>query len=94
MIVLAVLVISTVSVALHRILLHKQYRARLRGTVHERLAEGFFATQLDLTLGAVDNFIVKAVSYVKYSNSTWPFVTIPDFAVKLPNSSVALPPFI
>jgi hypothetical protein len=49
---------------------------------------------LDLTLGAVDNFIVKAVSYAKYSNSTWPFVTIPDFAVKLPNSSVALPPFI
>jgi hypothetical protein len=49
---------------------------------------------LDLTLGAVDAFVVKAVSYAKILKLNLAFVTIPDFAVKLPNSSVALPPFI
>jgi len=36
---------------------------------------------IDDTLGATDAFIVKLVTYAKYSNSTWPFVTMPSFAL-------------
>lgn len=34
------------------------------------------------SLGAVDSFSVNMVSYSKYSNETWPFVTIPEFAIR------------
>jgi hypothetical protein len=93
MIVLAVLVISTVSVALVVYF--------YTSNTEQDFEEQFMSDSLKvLTLsalawtspGAVDNFIVKAVSYAKYSNSTWPFVTIPDFAVqaKLLGSSAAI----
>ena len=36
----------------------------------------------DQCLGANDDLMGSAVSHQKYSNTTWPFVTIPDFAVK------------
>jgi len=36
---------------------------------------------LDVTLSAIDALAVSLVSYSQYSNSTWPFVTMPDFAV-------------
>jgi hypothetical protein len=39
-------------------------------------------SSLDNMLGATDSFMVSLVSYAKYSNSSWPFVTMPDFAVK------------
>lgn len=38
-------------------------------------------TSLDFTLGAVDSFIVNEVSFAESHNWTWPFVTIPHFAV-------------
>ena len=37
---------------------------------------------LDLTLSAVDSFVVSMVSFARYSNMTWPFVTVPDYAVR------------
>jgi hypothetical protein len=37
---------------------------------------------IDLTLGAADTFVVTIVSLAKATNQTWPFVTIPDFAVR------------
>jgi class 3 adenylate cyclase len=96
MIVLAVLVVSTLSVAL-------VVYFYTSNTEQDAFEEQFISdslkvfeavgTSLDITLGAVDIFIVKAVSYAKYSNSTWPFVTIPDFAVqaaKLLGSSAAV----
>lgn len=39
-------------------------------------------TNFDLTLGAADAFMYKVVSHAHYSNSTWPFVTVPDFPVQ------------
>jgi hypothetical protein len=38
---------------------------------------------LDLSLGAVDGVIVSIVSFARYSNMTWPFVTVPDFATRM-----------
>jgi len=37
---------------------------------------------LDQSLGAIDNFMVSVISYAERSNSTWPYVTIPDFSVR------------
>jgi class 3 adenylate cyclase len=37
---------------------------------------------LDQTLGATDAFIVKMVAYARYSNSDWPFVTLPAFSIQ------------
>ena len=36
---------------------------------------------IDDTMGATDAFIVKMISYAHDSNSTWPFVTMPHFAL-------------
>ena len=38
---------------------------------------------LDQTLGSVDNYLAGLVSFARYTNSTWPFVTLPDYAVRL-----------
>jgi hypothetical protein len=40
-------------------------------------------SSLDLTLGAVDAFLVSMVSYARSVNSSWPFVTVPDYAVRV-----------
>jgi hypothetical protein len=45
--------------------------------VLKKVADG-----IGLTLGAVDSFVGSMVSYANYSNSTWPFVTLPHFAVR------------
>lgn len=37
---------------------------------------------LDLTMAAVDTLAVTMVSYAHSSQSNWPFVTVPDFAVR------------
>jgi hypothetical protein len=37
---------------------------------------------LDFSLGAVDSFVVGLVSFARYANLTWPFVTVPDYGVK------------
>jgi class 3 adenylate cyclase len=85
LIVLAVLVVSTVSVAL----VVYFYTSDSEEDEFERQfisdSQKVFeavGTSLDLTLGAADAFVVKVLSYARYSNSTWPFVTAPDFAVQ------------
>jgi len=44
---------------------------------------GGLAGSLDLTLSAVDNFVVSLSSYANASNETWPFVTLPHYAVQM-----------
>jgi hypothetical protein len=39
-------------------------------------------TSLLATLGAIDALLVNIVSFAKYSNSSWPLVTVPDYAVR------------
>jgi hypothetical protein len=41
------------------------------------------ASSLYLWLGAMDAYVVSAVSIARATNQTWPFVTIPDAAVRL-----------
>ena len=36
---------------------------------------------LDSTFGSLDSLATGLVSYAKASNQTWPFVTVPDFAI-------------
>jgi hypothetical protein len=38
---------------------------------------------LDFTLGAVDSFLVGLVSFARFTNTTWPYVTLPDYAVRV-----------
>lgn len=49
---------------------------------HAKKALDAIGISLDITLGAADAFVISMVSYARFSNSTWPFVTIPDFAVR------------
>jgi hypothetical protein len=37
---------------------------------------------LDITMGALDSFVVGMASYARMSESSWPLVTLPDFGVK------------
>ena len=37
----------------------------------------------DSTLGAADSFIVGLVSFARFSGMEWPYVTLPDYAVRL-----------
>ena len=39
-------------------------------------------SSIDLTLGAVDSFVVSLSNYADASNSTWPFVTLPNHAIQ------------
>jgi NAD/NADP transhydrogenase beta subunit len=38
---------------------------------------------LDVTIGAVDAFVVSIISFARYTNATWPFVTIPGASKQL-----------
>jgi hypothetical protein len=38
---------------------------------------------LDLSLGAIDSFVVGLLSYARITNATWPYVTLPDYAVRV-----------
>jgi hypothetical protein len=85
LLVVLVLVVSTVTVAV----LVFYYIDKQEDTAFE---ESFVSdankvlvslgSKLDLTMGALDSFVVGLASYAKESNSTWPFVTLPDYAVK------------
>lgn len=58
----------------------------------DRFEEAFFGDaekvftamgrSLDLTFSALDVCVASIVSYAKATNATWPFVTIPDVAVR------------
>lgn len=41
-----------------------------------------FGLSLDQTLGALDAFAVATVSHARDTNQSWPFVTVPDFAIR------------
>jgi hypothetical protein len=47
----------------------------------DKVLEGV-GTSLLTTLGAIDALLVNIVSFAKYSNSSWPLVTVPDHAVR------------
>jgi hypothetical protein len=44
---------------------------------------GSVGTQLEQNLATVDSFALGLVSYATFSNATWPFVTMPDSAVRM-----------
>jgi hypothetical protein len=86
LVVLAVLVVATVGVGVTVYLY-------IRGTEEDDF-EGHFngdsskifesvGSTLDSTLGAVDSFLVGLVSFARFTNATWPGVTLPDYAVRV-----------
>jgi hypothetical protein len=50
---------------------------------------GAIGTSLDKTLGAYDQIAVAFVSHARFANQTWPFVTLPNFALRM---AKVLPP--
>jgi len=85
LIVLGVLVVSTVSAALAVYFYvsnseeddFEEYFRDAASKVFEAIG-----STLALSLGALDTFAVNQVSFARYTNATWPFVTIPDYAIK------------
>ena len=86
LLVLAVLVVSTVGVAVAVYLYisdgeEDDLEAQFIGD-SSKIFESIGST-LDLTLGAVDSFLVGLVSFARFTNATWPHVTLPDYAVRV-----------
>jgi hypothetical protein len=86
LLVLAVLVVSTVGVAVAVYLYisdgeEDDFEAQFIGD-SSKIFESIGST-LDLTLGAVDSFLVGLVSFARFTNATWPHVTLPDYAVRV-----------
>jgi hypothetical protein len=84
--VIAVLVACTVGVAcLVYLKTSNAEEAQFEAEFLDDSAKVFEAlgSTLDLSLGAVDGVIVSIVSFARYSNMTWPFVTVPDFATRM-----------
>ena len=86
LLVLAVLVASTVGVAIAVYLYIRDaeeddFEAQFIGD-SSKIFESIGIT-LDLTLGAVDSFLVGLVSFARFTNATWPHVTLPDYAVRV-----------
>jgi hypothetical protein len=83
--VLCVLVISTVSVVLGVYFYmsgaeEDEFETKFNSDAHKVVKA--LGNTLDQTLGATDAFIVKTVTYARYSNSEWPFVTMPAFSIQ------------
>jgi hypothetical protein len=86
LLVFAVLLASTigVAVAVYRYVSNAEqasFEEHFKGD-SDKVLEAIGST-LELTLGSVDNFLVGMVSFARYTNATWPFVTVPDYAVRL-----------
>lgn len=83
--VILVLVLSTaaVSTAVYKISYGAEQK-EFENKYYDDSSKVFEAvsSNLDLTLGAIDSFVVNMVSLAKLSNQTWPFVTIPDYAIR------------
>ena len=84
--VLAVLVASAISVSL--VVYHYMTRAEtvsFEGSFDDDSDKVFesIGSSLDRTLEAIDSFVVATASYAEATNSTWPFVTMPNFAVRI-----------
>jgi hypothetical protein len=86
LLVLAVLVVSTVGIAMVVYLYtsdaeEDDFEAQFIGD-SSKIFESIGST-LELTLGAVDSFLVGLVSFARFTNATWPYVTLPDYAVRV-----------
>jgi len=63
-----------------RILKKKNFEEQFLDDAHKVLEA--VGSSLYLTLGAIDALVDSMISFAHYTNQTWPFVTIPDFAVR------------
>jgi hypothetical protein len=86
MVVLLVLVLSAVGVALTvyfylRKSEQESFRTEFEDNANE-VIQGVGHT-IDNLLGSFDSLAVLWVSYARATNQTWPFVTLPDFAVRM-----------
>ena len=85
-IVILVLIASTVAVA---VAVYKYVSNAERKTFEANFEDDSskvleaMGSALDHTLASVDGFLVTLASYARKSNSTWPMVTLPDYAVRL-----------
>jgi hypothetical protein len=84
-VVFAVMILSTIGVALAVYFYISgsetaEFESEFTDAANKVL-EGIGAS-LYKTLGAVDAYTVSIVSFARATNQTWPFVTIPDFAVR------------
>jgi hypothetical protein len=59
----------------------RQFVARFEDDAHKLLEA--IGSVIDRTLGTFDSLAVTAVSSARASNETWPFVTLPNFAVRM-----------
>lgn len=85
MLVACVLMASTIGMAsaVHRFtsgIEQREFKTALRENAAKIL--GDVRGALKFTLGAVDTFSMSLLSYARTSNSTWPFVTNPDFVLQ------------
>lgn len=85
MLLVGVLLVCAVVVA---ILVHKYSRDEEENAFHAQFESDShkmfeaIGNNFDLTMGAADAFMFRLVSQGHSTNSTWPFVTIPDLAVQ------------
>ena len=85
MILIGVILLSTTGVAVAVFMYVREVeQANFESSFEQDSLKLFEAVGMVLaaTLGAVDTFALGMVSYSQYANKTWPFVTVPDFAVR------------
>ena len=90
-VVLTVMLVSSIGVALASFFY-------LRTTEYKRFNIDFednaakvveaFASSVYTTLSAADAFLATVVSFAKYTNSSWPLVTVPDYAVRASKTAI------
>jgi hypothetical protein len=86
MIVLFCLLGSTIGVAVgvHRYVAHGE-QVNFETQFHDdskKVLDNIGST-LAITLGSVDEFLVSLVTFANATNSSWPYVTLPDYAVRV-----------
>lgn len=84
-VVVLVLVASTVGVAITVFLyVSREEQAEFEASFADDSLKVFEAVgnALDVKLAAIDAFVTSIVSFAKATNMTWPFVTVPDFAIR------------
>ena len=59
----------------------KQFEAKFGNDAHKVFEA--IGSSLDRTLGLMDSVAVTLVSFARYQNDTWPFVTLPDFGSRM-----------
>jgi hypothetical protein len=85
-IVYAVLIISAILFAVFvNVFIHKNETSDFETAFHENAVKVFKAvgSSVDRTLIPLDTMSVSIVSYAKAVNATWPFVTLPDYALRM-----------